>query len=63
MHRKLILRHRAGLTLIDLMVTIAILGVLMAVLASGTMRVLERDGALGGEDFDTDLSSLDEGAR
>ncbi len=42
MHSALSPRHRAGLTLIDLMVTMAILGVLMAVLASGTMRALER---------------------
>ena len=40
MHRKLILRHRAGLTLMEIMIVIAILVVLTAVLGSGLTQYL-----------------------
>jgi general secretion pathway protein G len=42
MHPSLTPRRRAGITLIDLMVTMAILGVLMAVLTGGIMRAMDR---------------------
>ena len=42
MHRKLILRHRAGITLIELMITLAIIGTLTAVIASGVMQYLRQ---------------------